>query len=158
MSSLFHPKPLLGVMSFSLYSKPLLDIVIFLHLKPLLDVESLHLKPLLDVESFSSKAIIGCCAFLTLFKAIIGYCDLSSSKVVIRCRAFFHPKPLLGVTSFSLYSKPLSDIVISLHLKLLLDVEFLHLKPLLDVESFFIQSHYWVLCLSHFIQIHYWIL
>src|ERR1051325_5487177 len=49
---LFHPKPLLGVMPFSPYSKPLLDIVIFLHLKPLLDVESLHLKPLLDVESF----------------------------------------------------------------------------------------------------------
>src|ERR1051325_1358444 len=64
VESFFHPKPLLGVMSFSLYSKPLLDIVIFL-----------HLKPLLDVESFSSKAIIGCHAFLTLFKAIIGYCD-----------------------------------------------------------------------------------
>src|ERR1044072_549059 len=112
MSSLFHPKPLLGVMLFSLYSKPLLDIVIFLHLKPLLDVESLHLKSLLDVESlFSSKAIIGCYVFLTLFKAIIGYCDLSSSKAIIRCRV-----------------------------------------------SFFIQSHYWVLCLSHFIQNHYWIL
>jgi hypothetical protein len=70
----------------------------------------------------------------------------------------------LGVMSFSLYSKPLLDIVILLHLKPLLDVEslfhpkpllgvtsfslyskplldiviLLHLKPLLDVESFFI--------------------
>src|ERR1043165_5390747 len=86
MSSLFHPKPLLGFMPLSPYSKPLLDIVIFLHLKPLLDVDSLHLKPLLDVESFSSKAIIGFYAFITLFKAIIGYCDLSSSKAIIRCR------------------------------------------------------------------------
>src|ERR1044072_56172 len=131
MSSLFHPKPLLGVMPLSPYSKPLLNIVIFLHLKPLLDVESLHLKPLLDVEPFSSKAIIGCYAFLTLFKAIIGYCDLSSSKAIIRCRSFFHPNPLLGVMPLSPYSKPLLDIVI-----------FLHLKPLLDVEYFFIQSHY----------------
>src|ERR1044072_8892603 len=99
MSSLFHPKLLLGVMHFSLYSKQLLDIVILL-----------HLKPLLDVESFSSKAIIGCYAFLTLFKAIIGYCDPPPSKAIIRCRVFF------------------------------------------------IQSHYWVLCLSHFIQSHYGIL
>src|ERR1043165_8038707 len=103
---------------------------------------------------FSSKAIIGCHTFLTLFKAIIGYCDLSPSKAIIRCRVppskaiircrvFFHPKPLLGVMSFSLYSKLLLDIVIFLHLKPLLDVESLHLKPLLDVESsFFIQSHY----------------
>src|ERR1051325_11437805 len=117
---------------------------------------------------FSSKAIIGCYVFLTLFKAIIGYCDLSSSKAIIRCRVppskaiircrvlFFHPKPLLGVMFFSLYSKPLLNIVIFLHLKPLLDVESLHLKPLLDVESFFfIQSHYWVLCFSHFIQSHY---
>src|ERR1051325_1060694 len=94
---------------------------------------------------FSSKAIIGCYVFLTLFKAIIGYCDLSPSKAIIRCRVLFQPKPLLGVMSFSLYSKPLLDIVI-----------FHHLKPLLDVESFFIQSHYWVICLSHFIQSHYW--
>src|ERR1044072_5797520 len=103
---------------------------------------------------FSSKAIIGCHAFLTLFKAIIGYCDLSSSKAIIRCRvppskaiircrALFHPKPLSDVMSLSLYSKPLLDTMI-----------FLHLKPLLNVE-FFIQSHYWVLCLSHFIQNHY---
>src|ERR1051325_2002013 len=105
---------------------------------------------------FSSKAIIGCYVFLTLFKAIIEYCHLSPSKAIIRCRIppskaiircrvlFFHPKPLLGVMCFSLYSKPLLDIVI-----------FLHLKPLLDVESFFIQSHYWVLRLFHFIQSHY---
>src|ERR1051325_6991290 len=96
---------------------------------------------------FSSKAIIGCYAFLTLFKAIIGYCDPSPSKAIIRCRipptkaiircrVLFHPKPLLGVMPFSLYSKPLLDIVILLHLKPLLDVESLHLKPLLDVEPF----------------------
>src|ERR1043165_1618674 len=112
MSSLFHPKPLLGFMPLSPYSKPLLDIVIFLHLKPLLDVESLHLKPLLDVESFSSKAIIGCYAFLTLFKTIIGYCDLPPSKAIIRCRVppskaiircrvfFFSSKAIIGCFFF----------------------------------------------------------
>ena len=107
---------------------------------------------------FHPKPLIGCYAFLTLFKAVIGYCDLSPSKAIIRCRipptkaiircrVLFHPKPLLGVMPFSLYSKPLFDIVIFLHLKRLLDVESLHLKPLLDVESFFIQSHYWMFCL-----------
>ena len=73
---------------------------------------------------FHPKPLIGCYAFLTLFKAIIGYCDLSPSKAIIRCRVppskaiircrvFFHPKPVLDVMSFSLYSKPLLDVLSS---------------------------------------------